>query len=219
MRILGIVTTPAGHRAEALLESALGKPLLAYTAQAALGSHRLSRAVLFSDSPVVRAAGEELGFEIGPREAGGEALGDLQAMVRDLEAEEGRRCDGVMLLPAIHPLRNREDIDGAIQLLERTGADAVASLVQRRPQAGQWAGLDAEGRVLAGPERSSAGKGYLRDGSIRCCRRRLLMEANSLDEGDCRAWLMPPERSCAVEDDFDLFLLEQLMRYPGQARL
>lgn len=217
MRILGIVTTPPGHRAEALLASALGQPLLAYTAQAALGSHRLSRAVLCSDSEMVCAAGEELGFEIGRGALDVDQIGELRGIVKGLEAEEGRACDGVMLLPAIHPLRSREDIDGSIQLLERTGADAVVSLVKRRPSASQWARIDGEGRVVAmGSDRPAEGRGYLRDGSIRCYRRRLLMEEQTFDARDCRAWLVPPERSCPVEDDFDLFVLQQLLRYPGR---
>ena len=218
MRILGIVTTPPGHRAEALLTSALGKPLLEYTAQAALGSQRLSRAVLCSDSAMVRAAGEELGFEVGPQVIDGGEIADWRFMMEQLEAEEGRHCDAVMLLPAIHPLRSREDIDGSIQLLERTGADAVVSLVRWRSPVAQWAGIDGEGRVVSaekagGRERSRT---YLRDGSIACYRRRLVLEDVTADRQDCRAWLVPPERSCPVEDDFDLFLMEQLLRYPGR---
>jgi CMP-N-acetylneuraminic acid synthetase len=213
MRTLGIVTTPPGHRADVLLESALGRPLLGYAAQAALASYRLSRVVLCTSSPRLAEAGEELGFELFPAPAEADPIGVLQTVVREVETEEQRPCDAVMVLPAIHPLRNRDDIDGSIQLLERTGADTVATFTRRRAGPARFARIDAEGRVSDGAEAHQA---FQRVDSITCCRRHLLMERATLDGTDCRAWLLPPERCCAVEDDFDQFLLEQLLRYPGR---
>jgi hypothetical protein len=121
-----------------------------------------------------------------------------------------------MLLPAIHPLRTREDIDGTIQLLERTGADTVATFTRRRAGGSRFARIDAEGRVIDESEPGHPGRAFLRVDSITCGRRQRLMDRDSLDGPDCRAWLLPPERCCAVEDDFDHFLFEQLLRYPGR---
>jgi len=215
MRTLGIVTTPAGHRADVLLEPALGRPLLDYTAHAVLASYRLSRVVLCTSSVRLAEAGEELGLETLPVPEG-HLVPALQEIVRRTEAEDGRSWDAVMLLPAVHPLRIRDDIDGAIQLLERTGADCVATYTRRRPGASRFARIDSEGRVIDQAEPGSAQRSFLRDYSITCCRRQLLMDRHTLEGSDCRAWLLPPERCCAVEDDFDHFLLEQLLRYPGR---
>ena len=219
MRIVGIITTPHGHRADALLRPALGRPLLAYCAHAALASRRLSRVVLSTRHPAVAAAAEELGLELGPPPLPEPTVPQLQTIVAALEQEEGRRCDAVMLLPANYPLRTAHDIDGAIELLERTGADAVASFVPRRPSTARLAGIDGEGRVLARAEDGAdlPARTYIRDGSLSACRRAALMEQGQLEGADCRAWLLPPERHCAVEDDFDLYLLEQLLRYPRRA--
>lgn len=210
MRTLGIVTTPPGHRADLVLETALGRPLLTYTAQAVLSSYRLSRAVLCTQTARVADAAEELGFEL---QAATAEEADLPGLVGMLEADEPHPYDAVMLLPAIHPLRTRDDIDGAIALLQRTGASTVATFTQRRG-ASRLARIDAEGRVI--DETDQPQRTFLRDGSITCGRRALLAENGTLMGPDCRAWLLPPERSCAVEDDFDRFLLEQLLRYPGR---
>jgi CMP-N-acetylneuraminic acid synthetase len=213
MRTLGIVTTPEGHRAEALLQPALGRPLLAYTAQAVLSSYRLSRAVLATLSSRVALAGEELGFEL---HSAGASAAQLRRILSETETTESRPFDAIMILPAIHPLRTRDDIDGVIQLLERTGAEAAATFSRRRGAAASFARIDPEGRVVEETPPDNLQRFFQRDGSITCCRRGLLVDKQTLTSPDCRAWLLPPERCCAVEDDFDHFLLEQLLRFPGR---
>lgn len=212
MRTLGIVTTPAGHRADVLLHAALGRPLLDYAAAALLASYRLSRVVLCASSTRIADAAEELGFEIFSHDGEAEPMALVRAVTRAIESEEGRPYDAILLLPAIHPLRNRDDIDGVIGLLERTGADTVATFTRRRTGVSRFARIDAEGRVI---DETDAGRAFVRDNSITGARRTLL-DRNTLDGPDRRAWLLPPERCCAVEDEFDYFLLEQLLRYPGR---
>jgi CMP-N,N'-diacetyllegionaminic acid synthase len=81
--------------------------------------------------------------------------------------------------------------------------------------------IAADGRVIdppfaeqyEGQRRQELPKLYLREGSIYVTRRAVLMEQNSLKGVDCRAWLIPPERSCNIDTPFDLFLAEQLLRY------
>ena len=52
---------------------------------------------------------------------------------------------------------------------------------------------------------------YLREGSIYLTRRDVLMEQSSLKGADCRAWIMPRERACNIDDEFDLKLAAFLM--------
>ena len=83
--------------------------------------------------------------------------------------------------------------------------------------------IDPDGRVIdppfaeafEGQRRQDLPKLFLRDGSIYLTRRDVLMERGSLKGDDCRAWLMPEDRSCNVDTPFDLFLVEQLLRYHG----
>jgi CMP-N,N'-diacetyllegionaminic acid synthase len=44
-------------------------------------------------------------------------------------------------------------------------------------------------------------------------RRDVLMEQNSLKGADCRAWIMPQERSWNIDTPFDLFIVEQLLKW------
>jgi CMP-N-acetylneuraminic acid synthetase len=53
---------------------------------------------------------------------------------------------------------------------------------------------------------------FLREGSIYLTRRDVLMEQSSLKGRDCRAWIVPRERACNIDDPFDLKLAAFLMQ-------
>jgi CMP-N,N'-diacetyllegionaminic acid synthase len=208
----------------------LGKPLLAYTAEAALASKKLTRTVLSTDDAEIATIGKQLGLDVPfPRPA--ELAKDdtptipvLQDVVRRLEAM-GESYDAILTLQPTNPLRRVSDIDGAIDLLERTGADSVISFSdvgERHPARMKW--IDAEGRVsdpafaeeFEGKPRQQLNKLYLRDGSIYLTRRAVLMEQNSLKGADCRAWIIPEERSRNIDTPFDMQVVELVLKNQGE---
>jgi CMP-N-acetylneuraminic acid synthetase len=226
--VLGVVTARGGSKGipRKNLAPLGGKPLLAYTAAAARAARRLTRLVLSTEDEEIARVGREWGLETPfPRPA--ELARDdtptipvLQDVVRRLEAA-GEWYDAVFTLQPTSPLRRPEDIDGAVELLERTGADSVISFVEvgdRHPARMKF--IDGEGRVsdppfaetFEGQPRQSLPKVYLREGSVYLTRRRVLMEGNSLKGKDCRAWIVPPERAWGIDTPFDLFVAEQILK-------
>jgi len=204
----------------------LGKPLLAYTLEAALASKRLARTVLSTDDPEIAEVGLRWGAEVPffrpPGLAGDDVptLPVLQHAVRELEAR-GDNYDAILTLQPTNPLRRAQDIDGSIELLERSRADSVISFVdvgERHPARMKW--IDSEGRVsdppfaeeFEGQPRQQLGKFYLREGSIYLTRRSILMEQNSLKGKDCRAWIIPPERALNIDSFLDLLVTEQILK-------
>jgi CMP-N,N'-diacetyllegionaminic acid synthase len=211
----------------------LGKPLLAYTAEAALSAKRLTRTILSTEDEEIARVGREWGLDVPfmrPAELAGDetpTIPVLQDAVRRLEAT-GESYDAVFTLQPTTPLRRWEDIDGAIELLERTGADSVISFVEvgeKHPARMKLIGPD--GRVsdppfaerFEGQRRQDLPVLYLREGSVYLTRRSVLMEQGSVKGSDCRAWIIPPERACNIDTPFDLFLAEQILRHrvAGQA--
>jgi CMP-N-acetylneuraminic acid synthetase len=206
----------------------MGRPLLAYTAEAALAAPRLARVVISTDDPEIAHVARDCGVEVPflrPPELSRDdtpSIPVMQDVVRRLEAE-GDRYDATFLLQPTNPLRTSADIDGAIDLLERTGADSVISFVdtgERHPA--RMKSIDPEtGRVLDPPfgepyegmRRQELPKLYLRDGSVYLTRRDVLMNENSLKGSDCRAWIMPEQRAWNIDTQFDLFIVEQMLRY------
>ena len=232
MRVLGIVTARGGSKGipGKNLRPVCGKPLLAYTAEAALAAKRLTRVVLSTDSDEIAATGRKCGLEVPFMRPAELAKDDtphvpvLQDVVRRLEAA-GDRYDAILTLQPTNPLRLPSDIDGAIELLEKTGADSVISFVpvgEKHPARMKF--IDADGRVIdppfaekfEGQRRQELPKLFLREGSIYLTRRDVLMNQNSIKGRDCRAWLMPEDRAGNVDTPFDIFLVEQLLKYHGR---
>ena len=204
----------------------LGKPLLAHTAEAALASVRLTRIVLSTDDPAIAECGRSLGLEVPflrPRELAQDdtpTIPVLQHVVRRLEAA-GASYDAVFVLQPTNPLRTTADIDGAIELLETSGADSVISCVDvgdHHPA--RMKQVNAAGQVsnppfaelFEGQPRQCLPKMFLREGSVYLARMRVLMDRNSLQGADCRAWIIPRERGWNIDTPFDLFIVEQMMR-------
>ncbi len=229
MRVVGIVTARGGSKGipRKNLAPLAGKPLLQYTAEAALSSRGLERVIVSTDDDEIAFAARSMGLEVPfmrPSELSQDDTPSVPVMQHAIRwlAEHDDTFDAVFLLQPTNPLRRPEDIDGSIDLLERTGADSVIAFVdvgEKHPARMKM--INSEGRVIdppfaearEGQRRQDLSRLYLRDGSVYLTRTEVLMEQNSLKGTDCRAWLMPPERACAIDTPFDLFLAEQLLRY------
>jgi CMP-N-acetylneuraminic acid synthetase len=227
--VLGIVPARGGSRGvpRKNLAALCGKPLLAYTAEAALSAKRLQRVVLSTDDQEIADVGRRYGLAVpflrDPELARDDTptLLVLQDVVRRLEAT-GERYDAILTLQPTNPLRRSSDIDGAIDLMELTGADSIISFVdagEKHPARMKF--LDEAGRVIdppfaeqtEGQRRQDLPKMYLREGSIYLTRYRVLMQGHSLKGRDCRAWIIPEERACNIDTRLDLFVAEQLLKY------
>lgn len=230
MRALGIVTARGGSKGIPRKNLALlaGRPLLAWTASAALAS-RLDRVVLSTDDLEIAQVGKELGLDVPfmrPAELAGDrtpTIPVLQDVVRRLE-QEGHRYDAIFTLQPTNPLRRTADINGALDLLESSGADSVISFVD----VGEWHParmkiIDDDGRVTDPPfaeqfeglPRQALPKLWLREGSVYLTRRDVLLVDGSLKGRDCRAWRVPEERACNIDTPYDLWLAEQLLARGG----
>jgi len=231
-RTLGIVPARGGSKGvpHKNIAPLLGKPMLAYTAEAALASRRLTRVILSTEDAEIARVGIACGLDVPFMRPADLAQDDtptipvLQHAVRAL-ASAGEIFDAVVVLQPTTPLRQPEDVDGAIELLFRTGADSVISFVEVGDgHPARMKLLDRDGRVLdppfaegcEGQRRQDLPKLYLRAGSVYVTRTPVLMEQNSLKGSDCRAWVIPPERACNVDTPFDLFLAEQMLRFRNQ---
>ncbi|MFL5733354.1 MAG: cytidylyltransferase domain-containing protein [Chloroflexia bacterium] len=232
MRVLGLVPARGGSKGVPGKNIRLlaGKPLLQYTAEAALAASRLSRVILSTENEEIAEVGRRCGLEVPFMRPTALAADDtptlpvVQDALRKLEAE-GDAFDAVLILQPTTPLRRPEDIDGAIELLERTGADSVISFVdvgEKHPARMKF--IDEEGRVtdppfserFEGQRRQDLPTLYLREGSIYLTRTRVIMEQNSVKGSDCRAWIVPSERTCNIDTEFDFFIAEQLLKLKNE---
>lgn len=223
MRVLGVIPARGGSKGlpGKNIRPLLGKPLIAWTIEAAAASERLGRTLVSTDSEdiaeVARQHGGEAPF-LRPAELAtdsAESLPVIQHALRFCEDAEGRPYDAVVMLQPTTPFRKASDIDGALALLETTGADSVISVVDvqgHHPARMKY----LEGDRLIDPpfceERENQPRQelrpmYLRNGAIYATRRDVLM-GGSFKGRDCRAWIMSDEQSVNIDNFHDFLLAE-----------
>ena len=227
MRVLGVVIARGGSKGVARKNVAPlhGKPLLDYTAEAALAAEKLSRVILTTENDEIAAVGRAAGLEVPfrrPDELARDETPSLPVIQHAVQSllSDGDSFDAVMTLQPTNPLRRASDIDGAIEMLAETGADSVISFVdvgEKHPARMKY--IDPNGQVIdppfaeqfEGQRRQDLPPIYLREGSIYLTRSDVLMNQDSFKGADCRAWLIPPQRACNIDTPYDFALAEWLL--------
>lgn len=230
MYVLGVIPARGGSKRirRKNLAPLAGRPLLAWTCEAARGSHRLAHTILSTDDEAIAACARECGVEvpfIRPADLALDAtptLPVIQHAVTLVEAEGSPRVDAVVILQPTSPLRRSFHIDAAVDLLEETGADSVVSVVEVPHQFNPTSVLCIEdGRLVpfatdpanAILRRQDKPRAYARNGAAVYAARREVLFAGSLFGDDCRPLVMDTASSVDIDDLLDLrwaeFLLSQ----------
>lgn len=138
MNILGLIPARGGSKRipQKNIVALAGRPLLAYTCAAALGSRHVTRAVLSTDDAAIAGVGREHGVDVPfmrPAELAQDdtpSIAVAQHAVRWLAEHEGWQADVLVLLQPTSPLRRADHIDEALDALLASGADTVVSVVE-----------------------------------------------------------------------------------------
>ena len=224
MDILGLITARGGsksipHKNIALLA---GRPLLAYTCDAARASRRLTRTVLDTDDPAIAEVGRACGVEVPfmrPAELARDDTLHIDVIRHALawfQEHEGYRPEIVALLQPTSPLRRVEHIDAAVDLMITTGADTVVSVVEvpHRFNPSSVMRLGADGRLspfLEGPlvlRRQDKPRVYARNGPAVLVMRWEVVESRRLYGDVVRPLEMSMADSVDIDDTDDLAMAE-----------
>ena len=134
--VLGVIPARGGSKGVPgkNLATVAGRPLLAYTADAARTSRRLSRTVVSTDDVAIADAARGLGLDVPfmrPATLAADDVPMLPVLQHALAAirEQGDDVDVLVLLQPTSPMRRAEHIDAAVAMLETSGADSVVSVV------------------------------------------------------------------------------------------
>jgi CMP-N,N'-diacetyllegionaminic acid synthase len=219
--IVGLVPARGGSKGlpRKNLAPLAGRPLLAWTLDAALASETLDRVVVSTDSEEIATLAQVTGVDVlgRPPELARDETPMLD-VVRHALAELGAP-DVLVLLQPTSPLRRAEHIDAAVRLLIETAADKVVSVVEV-PHLFRPTSLMAvrDGRLVPLP---SAGDRHVRrqDKPVVYARNGpavLALRADRLGDdlygGDCRPYLMELRDSIDIDGPFELELAEALLR-------
>ncbi len=206
------------------LAEAGGRPLLAWTLEAAREARCVERVVVSTDCPRIAEAAGRMGAEVPFRRPSELARDEtpglpvLRHAVRWLEEHRGYAPEWVICLQPTSPLRIAADVEAAFEIAVARGADSVVSVTPARPHPFWAKRLDPDGRLAAldpsrgGSRRQDLPEAWMPNGAVYVARRAFLLEAESFLDGRCYAHPMPPERSLDVDEPFDLELAEWLLR-------
>jgi len=191
-----------------------GRPLLAYTADAALGSRVLTRTVVSTDDEAIAAAARSLGLEV-PFRRPATLAADNTPMLPVLQHALGEvgadAFDAVVLLQPTSPLRRSGHIDEAVRLLESSGADSVVSVLEVPHQFSPVSVMRLdEGRLHAyidGPtvtRRQDKPRVFARNGPAVLAVRAGVLAGGSLYGEDVRALVMSAADSVDIDSAADV---------------
>lgn len=144
-RVLAVIPARGGSKGlpGKNIRPLLGKPLIAWSVEHALGSDLIDDVVVSTDDPEIARIAAESGAEVPFLRPAELALDNTPTFpvlkhVLDSLASQGRSYEYLVLLEATSPLREPVDLDGALQMLDaRPEAEsivAVADVETRHPE-------------------------------------------------------------------------------------
>lgn len=206
-----------------------GKPLIAWTIEAARQAACIDRVVVSSDDAgildVARAWGAQTPF-VRPAELARDETPGIDVVLHALQQLAG--VAWVVLLQPTSPLRTAQDIDAAFALCQERGASACVSVTEAATPPWWMFRMSDEGRLRSFlPEgerpqrRQDAPPLYALNGAVYVARADWLRRTRSFLTDETAAYVMPPERSIDIDTPLDLTiaacLLRERLRHGGGA--
>ena len=230
--VLGVITARAGSKGIPGKNTKLlaGRPLIAYTLDAALRSRAFDRLILSTDDDraavLAREAGCSVPFMRPPELCGDETphLPVMQHAAAWLRDHDGYTPDWTMILMPTSPLRRPEDIVACVQLASSSDADSVVSVdeVPAHYNPMRMVSIDAAGeaRLFVGgrPVRERPNRrqdmppAWVLNGAIYLLRTALLFESPPSLYGDrVAAYVMPKPYGHNLDDPADWTAAEGIL--------
>ena len=192
-----------------------GRPLLAWSVDAARGSRCIDRVVLSSEDEVIMAAARACGCEVPfrrPAALASDTAPSIDVVLHALDTLPG--YDVVVLLQPTSPLRTASDIDAACERFATSGAPACVS-VSRVEQSPYWMYHLGENHALLPiveapsevTRRQDLPDVYTLNGAIYIADAAWLRQTRTFLTRDTVGHVMPVERSLDIDTaaDFEAF--------------
>lgn len=223
MNIIAIIPARGGSKGvpKKNIRQLAGRPLLAYTIEASLGSKYVDGTFVSTDDSEIAAAAKAHGAQViaRPAELARDDTPTLPALKHAVSymKKSGTKIDAVVLLQPTSPLRGAREIDDAIKKFFDSKADMVLSVSEAK-QHPFWSFKEEEGRLVPFvkggfdvKKRQDLPKAYVPNGAIYVMAPSAL-DKESIYEGNVQAVVMPEEKSVDIDTILDFALAELLMK-------
>jgi N-acylneuraminate cytidylyltransferase len=225
VNVLGVVAARGGSKGlpGKNIQLLAGKPLIAWTIDAARRSAALSRRVLSTDSAEIAEVGRQHGIEVPflrPAELATDTARIEDAILHTLDNLDGP-YDYVVLLQATSPLRTAEDIDKTVARCIESGAPACVTVTIPSKSPYWMFKLDGGEHLEPlfdlpmGRRRQDLPAAYVPNGAVYVARVEWFREHGTFYGRETVASIMPPERSLDVDSALDLRIADSLLSETG----
>jgi len=203
-----------------------GKPLIAYSIEAALAVKDLFHRIIVStdDDEIIQIA-REYGADVPfkrPEDLGSDKMPMVPVLkhaVEFIEQQDQVKLDWVFLLQPTAPLRSGEDIRAAIDLAVNGTSDSVISVVQvfavhpilmKKIEGDRLLPFCIEEKE--GTRRQDyRPEAFMRNGAIYLTKRDVIVEQGSIWGQEICPYVMPEERSLNIDSEYDLRLVDLVL--------
>ncbi|NOZ51659.1 MAG: acylneuraminate cytidylyltransferase family protein [Gammaproteobacteria bacterium] len=202
------------------IKSIAGKPMIAWTIEAATQSQYIDRIIISSDDTETIKIAKQFGCEapfVRPPHLAQDNSPTIDAVVHALDNLP--HYDMVVLLQPTSPLRNTEDIDNAINTLITANANSCVSVTEPDKSPYWMFTINKKGaiRPLLNQELSNKPRQQLPliqvlNGAIYIIKTQSLKTNPALITHDTVPYMMSKERSIDVDDNLDMKLAEFLLQ-------
>lgn len=216
-RVLALITARGGSKGlpRKNILPAAGRPLIAWTIDAALKSSVIDRVVLSSDDDEIINTAIEYGCDVPfrrPPELATDQASSIEVVDHALKALPG--YDYLILLQPTSPFRTSTDIDAAFRLMQERGASSCVSVCEVEQSPYWMYTLDERGHLInmlpsleGVNRRQDLPSVYMLNGAIYISSTEQLHGTRGFLDEHTVAYKMPKERSIDIDSaaDFDDF--------------
>jgi len=208
------------------IKNLCGKPLIAWSIQAGLGSKYIDEVMVTTDSEeialIAQAAGASVPFLRPPELASdiSTTFETVKHVIEYYEAEFCRQFDYIVLLEPTSPLREIDDLDGMIEKINSVEGryDAIVSLgeVHDHPSImKRIVGNDIEPyckELAKATRRQDNENAYFPYGVAYIVKKKTLLEEESFYPNRTTYWLIKRHQCFEIDDIYDFLVVENIMK-------
>lgn len=226
MKNIAIITARSGSKGlpDKNIKELNGKPLLAYTIDAATESNMFDEIFVSTDSEeyadIARKYGGSVPF-LRSKETAGDSSSSWDVVREALEKyrEIGRKFDTIALLQPTSPLRRAEDIVNGYQLMEQKKANAIVAVCET-DHSPLWCNVLPEDLSMKGfvsdevlyKPRQEIPSYYRVNGALYIVKTSLLKGDFDLYNSQCYAYIMEKRYSIDIDDELDFQMANIIMK-------
>ncbi|WP_298862739.1 acylneuraminate cytidylyltransferase family protein [uncultured Gimesia sp.] len=232
--VVGLITARGGSKGvpRKNIQVLAGKPLIAWTIEAALQSQELDRVIVSTDDREIASISRRYGAEVPflrPLELALDASSHVDVILHAinwLAQNEQYDTKYITLLQPTSPFRIADDIDGAIQFAREKNAKSVIGMMEAPSHPVCLRGMNEEGLLLElVPEQEESAlrrqvltEVYAFNGAL------YVLEVDSFKESETfrpyretYGYKMPPERSWEIDTEWEFLVASLLMENQVQS--